>query len=45
MTFFANCGTGKAVEIFCCSTCKGRDHSSEVCPFLSIPSWHDVTLA
>lgn len=31
--YYANCGTGKAMSIFCCNICKGRDHSSSACPF------------
>lgn len=33
ITYYADCGTGKAVSIFRCNVCKGRDHSSDSCPF------------
>jgi len=33
ITYFADCGTGKAAPLFRCSTCKARDHSSTSCPF------------
>ena len=33
ITYYANCSTGKAVSIFRCNVCKGRDHSSELCSF------------
>ena len=31
--YYADCGTGKAVSIFRCNVCKGRDHPSDSCPF------------
>ena len=33
ITYYAACGTGKAVSIFNCKVCKGRDHSSDSCSF------------
>lgn len=35
ITYFTNCGTGKAAPLFHCDVCKGRDHSSVSCPFPS----------
>lgn len=33
IVYFADCGTGKAVPVFYCDTCKARDHSSDSCMF------------
>ena len=35
ITYFADCGTGKAAPLFRCDICKGRDHSSISCLFPS----------
>jgi hypothetical protein len=33
ITYFADCGTGKATPLFRCSICKARDHSTTSCLF------------
>jgi len=33
ITYFTDCGTGKAAPLFRCNVCKGRDHSSSSCSF------------
>ena len=43
ITYYADCGTGKAVSIFRCNVCKGRDHSSDSCPFPANQSFKTST--
>ena len=33
ITYFADCGTGKAASLFYCDVCKGRDHPTASCLF------------
>lgn len=35
ITYFADCGTGKAISVFQCNICKARDHSDDSCSFPS----------
>jgi hypothetical protein len=34
-------GLGDISEPFHCSICKGQDYSTGLCPYPSIPSWHE----
>lgn len=45
ITYFAHCGTGKAVSVFHCNICKARDHSDDSCSFPGNQMIHNLDSA